>query len=278
MAEARLLVGTLYCGENEWPRARAALDAQTFTGWSSFVIANRPNKEAHDALYRRFMEEGQAYTHWLKLDADMVLRRPGALAEALAVFEAHEGLDHLMLDVHDWYTDALMPGIQMFTRRARWAPSPDGLMVDPSPQVPGDRLRLDTAPAPIVDHSPDPLPLHAFRFGVHRMLKALQPDRPLAEREFARARLQWDTVKAVWRNFDRRRDPRLGLAVLGADWVLREGGLSIGYEYASPQVEQSVFPEFSSLDAEAMHARLVEDWGDAASLDRTWDEWLHEPD
>src|SRR5262249_50440692 len=110
-----VLVGMLCSGERERDEAVAALKGQTFPDWELVSFENLPNKQAHDQLYQMFMEEAGNFSHFLKLDADMVFRRETALQEVLQVFGRVPELDWLMLDVQDWYSNTLMPGLQIFS-------------------------------------------------------------------------------------------------------------------------------------------------------------------
>lgn len=75
----RVLIGTLYTDENEYPEMLRMLRTQTFTNWEHVVLKDLENKEAHDALYRLFMREKENFDFFLKLDADMVFRSPDSL-------------------------------------------------------------------------------------------------------------------------------------------------------------------------------------------------------
>ena len=106
------------------------------------------------------------------LDANMVFRRDTALQEILDVFGRIPGLDCLMLDVQDWYSNALMPrntGVLEPRALAGQYRCPDGRSCS---ALPGADASIERAPAPVVNHSPNPSALQAFRFGVHRALKA----------------------------------------------------------------------------------------------------------
>lgn len=244
-----VLVGMLASGENERDRAIEALRSQRFTRWDMKLIEGLPNKEAHETLYRTFMEEAPRYTHFLKVDADMVLRRATALQEMLDVFGHNPDADWITFDVHDWYSGMLIPGMQMFTSRVSWEASPDTLIVDTKPQCPGRSLRIWDALASPADHSPDPSPLQAFRFGVHRMIKALQPDRPKEQRHFARALIQWTIVDHIWKHFRTAGEARRALAVAGAELVMRGETAAFEHSYVHPGLTAVFRERFAAMDA-----------------------------
>ena len=114
------LVGMLYAGENEYAASVAALERQSLHDWDLVRIEHLPNKEAHNRLYRTFMERADVYRFFLKLDADTVLRNEHSL-EALYTLLDVPQRDTLVIDVHDWISDSLIPAGMQACRRIRTA-------------------------------------------------------------------------------------------------------------------------------------------------------------
>src|SRR5688572_22030780 len=110
------LVGMMSQGENEYPAALQSLRSQASQDWELFEIRNQPNAEAHQTLYRTFMENAGRFRFFLKLDADMVLRSRSALEQLRALFDPPD-LDQVMTDVADWASGQLIPGMQSFSNR-----------------------------------------------------------------------------------------------------------------------------------------------------------------
>jgi len=264
------LVGMLCSGENERGDAVAALKGQRFTDWELVSLENLPNKQAHDELYQMFMEEAGNFSHFLKLDADMVLRRDTALREILDVFDRVPGLDWLMLDVQDWYSNTLIPGLQIFSNRVRWAANADMLMVDHAPRFPGCQLRLSEPPAPVVDHSPNPSSLQAFRFGVHRALKALQLDRARAARQVDKAMVHWRILDSVWRHYRVDPDRRLALAIAGAEFVMGGGMPDFRFDYMHPGLETLLSKRFEPMSGDELLAYVGPAWDDPGRNESRW--------
>lgn len=260
MADAkRVLVLTLRTDEQEFERSLASLRAQDHTAWDHRVFASLPNREAHQTLQREIMQRAGDYDLFLKLDADMVFNRDSALGEIVALFRDHPEADHARCVVHDWFSDSLIMGLHVYSPRVRWEASDEPLFVDTRPHYPGRMLSLWSAPAPFVDHCPNPSPRQAYFFGVHRALKALQPDRGAMRFAYGLAAGQWRILRGTWRHFLRSRDPRLGLAVAGADVVL-------GRRIDADRVEdkqgafQEHFDAWAHLDADALERRLAPGW------------------
>ncbi|MEZ5542471.1 MAG: hypothetical protein R3F42_10540 [Pseudomonadota bacterium] len=216
--QPRILIGTLHVDEQERDSCIAALSAQDYRNWEHRIFSGLGNAEAHRVLYDWFMENRHDYDMFIKLDADMVLNSTAALARIVAVFERAPDLDHAVFMVHDWMSDLPITGLHAFSNRVRWRHGDEGLFVDPDPERPGRKAVITGYPSPVAEHSPDPAPLQAYRFGVHRASKIVQARRRWLDT--AQAGFQWqllDGIRATWlRAGDRRRL----LALLGAQSVL----------------------------------------------------------
>ncbi len=256
--QPRILVGTLFCGENEFGALKQSLSEQTYPHWEHVVYKNLPNKEAHDRLYRTFMEEQDDFDLFLKLDADMVFRSGEGLEQIVELFEETPSLDHLTLAVRDWYSNSLIEGLHTFSDRARWETGEESRFVDPSPLIPGNEQKLWTDPAPVVDHSPDPSPFQAFRFGVHRALKVIQPGR--WRPRYHQTRMQWRLLKRCWDHFRVEHDRRLGLATLAADLTMN-GQVKPEYYDRDQSLLHEVFQNYRGLSTRELVDRLESGWG-----------------
>ena len=262
MSRKQFLVGMLYCGEQERGRAVTALEQQELESWELFVLENLPNKAAHDALYSEFMSRAAGCDYFLKLDADMVFRHERALTIVRDMFAADPTLEGVMFDVHDWYSDYLTPGLQVFRSSVRWEPHSDHLMVDPMPRMTGRAVRVTKDPAPLTVHSPDPSPLQAFRFGVHRAMKMLQPDRPVMARDPKRFQLHCVILEATWERFREAGDARRALAIAGAEYVAREGSRLAGKAYTDPSIDALFAQRFAMMSSDDLVAYSASAWDD----------------
>jgi hypothetical protein len=255
----RILVLTLYTGEREFERSLDSLRVQTCTSWEHKVFEFLPNKAAHEALQREVTRRSDDFDLFVKLDADMVFRERHALERIAELFRAQPDVDHTRSVVRDWFSDSLVMGLHIWSNRVRWEPSDERLFVDTAPVYPGRRLTLWSAPAPFVDHSPDPAPQQAFHFGVHRALKALQRERPLRRFSYGLSRGQWQILRGTWAHFRRSGDPRLALAVMGAELVLT--GRIAELEIADKRdTRRELYEEFAALSADELARRLAPRW------------------
>jgi hypothetical protein len=257
--EPRVLVGTLYAGENELDLCRESLRAQSHTCWEQRILQDLPNREAHLCLYRTFMEAAQEFDLFLKLDADMVLRQPDSLARLVEVFRDRPALDHLETDVQDWFSATPILGIHAFSNRVAWQEPADALFVDLPPGYPGCKLELRGQVAPLVDHCPDPSPEQAFSFGVHRALKTVQRDREADDFRPRRSLMQLGILCRTWEHFVRAGDRRLGLALWGAEQVF-DGHIPFDTLVEKRDAVGPWFEAAARLDADALYRRLAPRW------------------
>lgn len=264
----RVLVGTLHCGENEFGQCLDSLRRQQHRDWEHFVLEGLPEKEAHDRLYGRFMERSGDFDLFLKLDADMVLCGADRLGAAVRLFEGDACLDHAVFRVHDWMSRTPIIGIHMYRSRVRWTRHDDLLHPDLAPVIDGRRRYvLRRYPSPLALHCPDPSPLQAFHYGLHRGLKAFQI-RVRKRRRFW-AVWEWRLLRRVWRHFDETRDRRPGLALMAVEHVLAEPVGPEDCNYTGTRLRE-VFARYEPLSAADMHDRLRATWGGAVRRETRW--------
>jgi len=267
--EKRILILTLFSGENEFESCRRSVNSQTYVNRDQRVFEKLPNAEAHARLYETIAAESERYDLFFKLDADMVLADDEVLSDLVGIFEERPQLDHLVVAVTDWMSDSHVIGAHLFSNRVRWRPHAETLHVDPDPDFPGLKLVVWSPPRDLILHAPDPSPLQAFHVGAHRGLKSSQAYRRLWETQAHNARLQWRYLEDVWRHFQRSGDRRLGLAVLAADMAFRKELPATANEYSDEAVRRA-FTGFSSLEAADISAQLEARWGTSGARRRTW--------
>jgi hypothetical protein len=129
----------------------------------------------------------------------------------------------------------------------------------------GRAVRVTKDPAPLVVHSPDPSPLQAFRFGVHRAMKMLQLDRPVTARDPKRFQVHYVILEATWEKFREAGDARRALAIAGAEYVAREGASLFGKAYTDPSVDALFAQRFAAMSSDDLVAYSAGAWDDKAA-------------
>lgn len=169
----KVLVGILHSNENEFQECLASLARQTFVNHELHVIENLPNKQAHDALYYFFMNNSNSFDLFLKLDADMTFAEKNSLEKMEVEFTSE--ISHLFAYVLDHPSSIKIPGIQMFRSGTRWNFTAEPLNVDYPPVISGKTKMI--VDANFINHMIRPNDYQLFRYGIHKALKSVQPDR-----------------------------------------------------------------------------------------------------
>ena len=245
----KILIGTLYSGENELEECIESVKMQHFSNWEHKIFRNLPNRIAHHILYNEFMKMAYEFDLFLKLDADMVLIGQDALDKIIELFNRYEELDNAELVVDDWFTNSHIWGVHIFSNRAKW-PARDNLFPDKDPIIPGEKRIFTEYPAPLVKHCPNPSPFQAYHFGLHRALKAIDgfDDR------------QMSTILKVWDHFNAKRDKRLGFVVLGAEHVMTNKLKQSNINYTESDTHE-FFKIYQDLTSDELYKILSIKWG-----------------
>lgn len=168
----RIFVGTLECGESEFEECCKSVNSQVNIYSKQIVISNLNEYDAHNALWEAWYREKENFDLFVKLDADTILSRPTALQEIFKLFENPEVTGAQIL-LHDYFTDSLIPGLNVFSKTVKFRNSLNKLFADRSDYnhkkvLKGEEVR-DLAP--IGWHCSNPSPRQAFHYGLHRALK-----------------------------------------------------------------------------------------------------------
>lgn len=258
----RVLIGILYSGENEYQESISALKSQLFKNSEYFAIENLPNKLAHDTLYRDFMSRAQDFDYFLKLDADMVFANQNVLAEMVQSMQ-NENLAHLFAWVDDCPSGIKIPGIQMFKSDTKWLGSNEQLNVDYPPQINGlSKVFFDKN---WINHMPNPDEYQLFRYGVHKALKSIQPDR--TNKNLKKGILHLTILNGIARKA--KQNEKLWFSLIGATLVYQKAFDSI--EYNGEQAKKY----FDTLKSkphkfEALKRMANEFWSNEVQVNYWW--------
>jgi hypothetical protein len=208
----KLLVGTLYSGENQFQECCTAIRAQNYQNYEHIIIENLTKKEAHDKLYTTFMSRSNEFDLLIKVDADMVIKKNDLFHNIVSEFKTDPILDLLLVAVHDYFTDRLVIGMNIFRNTVRWIINDDHLFTDMKHidntirKVKKDYTEL----APAADHCNNPGPFQAFHFGFHRGMKAI------------RGGTNWNILFDVIEHHKKNADIRLAYAIIGANAAFKK--------------------------------------------------------
>jgi len=223
----KLLVLTLSSGEAALPVLARQLASQTFQDFEHEVIIGLPNRAAHAKLYRTIMERAASFDLFLKLDGDMTLRTPRALAEVVEAATGYPEVQHFAFPVWDCFTEEETLGVHLFRSGVRWGDLTDELFVDPDPKG-VKQLMWQGAPAPFVNHGEIVSDFECFSFGVHKFLKVAQRGRStgnggLKPHKYARHMRNCARIRDLYRSTRARRHE---LALAGVIWAMEHAEVS----------------------------------------------------
>ena len=252
----RVFVGTLYSGENEYEECLASIRNQTYRDFDHFIFKDLPNKEAHAALFKSFLERANEYDILIKVDADVVLSSNTIFEKIVDKMHESDWLDVLSPAVRDFFTGQLIDaGLTVYRNTVRWDYEKDTMFVD-IPESGQDRYLYDDKElAPAAIHCKNPAPWQAFHYGVHRGLKSIQRIHSTSH---------WAFLEEVWANFLRTGDIRIGLAVLGAELVYAGRFKRSDVDYTNPRMK-TILEEYLSLDSAGLERKIrrlrAHNWG-----------------
>jgi len=235
----KVLVGTLYSGENEFEECQAAIRSQVGVNFEQLIIRNKPELEAHRLLFTTFLERANEFELLVKVDADTVLGSPQLISRIARRFGDEPNLEVLSIALKDFFTGALINGLQTYRNTVRWNFEKDTVFPD-IPLLDPNRYHYDQSDlAPAGMHSPNPSALQAFHYGVHRGLKSIQK---------IHSTTHWGLLNLVWKNFLKTQDRRIGFASLGAELVYAGVFNWADQNYTVPRMEE-VFQKYADMNA-----------------------------
>jgi hypothetical protein len=175
MSTPRVFVGTLYCKEGDFQEHCKMISLQRDVNISHHVIADLPEKDAHNSLWDAWNRSKTEYDLFVKIDADTVLRDEETIKRIWALFEGNPRLTGIQAPLHDYMTDGLINGLNCFSPKVIFNPTNDGLYCDRGVDTGHDQvLRQGQLPPelePAGYHCHHATDKQAFHYGLHRALK-----------------------------------------------------------------------------------------------------------
>jgi hypothetical protein len=243
----RMLVITLVTIENEFEECVESIARQTYRDYQHIIFRDLGSMEANRALYGTFMERAGEFELLIRVDADMVIENPDLFAWVVEKMTLHPSLQILSIDIHDYFTNRLIAGLHTYRNTVKFVVD-DPIQPD-RPIVPKEHTRIERSAVGFgVRHCKNPSALQALHYGIHRGVKL---------REWARRRdmprtywYAW-VIRQTWRNYVRRRDRRLGLALLGAELGVR-GVFAVNHLSHHTELPKRVLGATEGLDNAAV--------------------------
>jgi hypothetical protein len=255
----KILVGLVSCIENELEECVKSIKNQTHKAWELFTIENKTKKEAHDKLYSTFMERAGEFDLFIKVDADMVLARPTLFQEIVDEMKQKPAFDHFQIGVWDFFTDRLIFAFHVYRSTVKWNIRNEQYFTDSIHQKTNCAIYMDlNGPlAPAAWHSPNPSPFQAFHFGIHKAIKVIQAER--AQKRFDMSKSHLKNIMLLWKNYQKKKDERLGYALHGVFWALNT---RVNHEVAnySNKKAKNIFQQLEKMDSMTRRRSLLSNY------------------
>lgn len=216
----KLLIGILYTIENEFEQCIAAIQSQTHQNFDYFVVEKLPNKEAHETLYNRFMNNADRYDFFIKIDADMVLVRKTFFEEVIKKMQQNPQVDNLEIAVYDFFTDRLIYGLHSYKNTVKWNKTNEIIFVDKNTQKINHLYYNKADLAPAAYHCPNPSKFQAFHFGLHKAVKVTQHTQYTFD--YWGCKLHWDNILKIKKHYQKTKNNLLAYALAGAYIAIKQ--------------------------------------------------------
>jgi hypothetical protein len=163
----KIYVGTLYCGENELEECCRKIQGQRYQNFEHFVYKYLPNKDAHDTLFRDFLNRKE-FDYLVKIDADTVVREEVFFENIIRLFEENLHIDLVEFVVYDFFEQVINLGVNCYRQGFSLIDKGD-LFVDRITDIPKDRRMISSYLSSV--HCPNSSDFQAFHFGFHAQIK-----------------------------------------------------------------------------------------------------------
>lgn len=176
MTLPKVFVGTMYCGEGDFPRCKESIKSQQGVDVSHVIVENMPEKQAHNALWAlwRAANDG-GFAAFVKVDADTVLAGDNVLATIVDVFRSSPRVTGIQSPLLDYFTAGFINGLNAFAPCVTFNDTVDDIYCDRNVDVGHDLIVSSDQVPPVLRpagfHCYAATPLQAYHFGVHRALK-----------------------------------------------------------------------------------------------------------
>lgn len=172
----QVFVGTMYCGEGDYDECIRAILNQKGVNVMHAVIANQPEKEAHNRLWHAWRDvQHTGFNMFVKVDADTVLAHDEVLLELWRTMSSNPRITGIQAPLLDFFTESYINGLNCFSPRVTFQDTADTLFCDRQVDVGHDLVvksgDVNERLRPAGFHCFSSTDKQAFHYGLHRALK-----------------------------------------------------------------------------------------------------------
>ena len=250
----KLMVGTLYSGENEFSRCKRSIQSQTYTNKKHVVIPGLGKKESVNTLMKTFLTSDCDVL--VKVDADVVLTNDHFLERLMEIFRENDSITMVQAAIQDFFSGDNIQGINAYRKPFNWDDNSQDVLFTDKVNIPASqRLVVWSTFVNDAVHAPAPTAFQSFHFGVHRGLKVIQHD--VARYDPRRSNEQRHYLERTWNRFRESKEKRLGFACLGFELALCGYYTVRDLDYTRNALKQQ-FNSFRIWDAQKLENRILE--------------------
>lgn len=171
----QVFIGTLFCGEGDIQKCCEAIAKQDNVTFRHDIIANLPEKEAHNKLWSTWRKVQTDFDAFIKVDADTVLMHENVISEFMKIMTENPDVTGIQAPLKDYFTNSFINGLNCFKNTVVFNDSKDDLFCDRGIDVnhkvvlKADRVPDSLRPAGL--HCYHSSEQQAYHFGLHRALK-----------------------------------------------------------------------------------------------------------
>src|ERR1700680_4550668 len=113
----KIFVGTMHMQEGDFQACLASIQAQENVVVSHVIISGLKEKEAHNALWNAWRQQGPYNDLFIKIDADTVLANTNILRNFWDLFQTNPRITGVQAPLHDYFTDSFINGLNSFSKK-----------------------------------------------------------------------------------------------------------------------------------------------------------------
>jgi hypothetical protein len=233
-----IYVGTLYSGENEFADCVTSIEAQSYNNYRHFVIKGLPQKEAHDKLFRDFIESGSDLL--IHVGPDMVLMDDSLFSQVVNFFTENPHVQHYEIMVYDCLACQMIWGLNIY-HDIELGERDENVFTDFLPIDPGRKVSDYGNLAPAAWHCPNPSLFQSFHYGAHKAVKIMESvRRGMTEK----AEYYRDIIRNIHKNYTKHQDNRRAACLMGARFAIDRKLKSEHLNYTDPYLEDNFIALF----------------------------------
>lgn len=195
----KILVGILFSNEPQFNNCIDSIKNQIYPfHFEYFIISGLPKINAHDELYKQFTSNCHNFDIFIKLDADMVIKRNDFFDYVYHLFLNNKNVDWIRILVYDYFLQSNISGLNIYSNNVKWIKNHDNFFTDRTLDMSSVKKHIGIDPKiNWISHCENPTMYQAFNFGLHRSIKIFQ----YSKENKVNFNIHWTTLRKIFFNY-----------------------------------------------------------------------------